>query len=299
MELGEIIFIEIGIKLMKLIDKVAVITGGSRGIGRALAKSYLVEGAKVSIAARTISELELSVEELKDLGMDCVIAIPGDVAKRENVKNIVNKTMNCYGKIDILVNAAGVQSPIGTLIDIDAHEWANNININLIGTLLCCKYVLPYMISRKKGKIINFSGGGAVSPRPNFSAYACAKAGIVRLTETLANEVKDYAIDVNAIAPGAVNTKMLEEIIDAGDKSGKDELLEAKNRKRTGGNSPQIAADLAVFLASDDSDGITGKLISAVWDPWRNEDFKEKLKADSDFAVLRRIDDMTFYKKAY
>jgi NAD(P)-dependent dehydrogenase (short-subunit alcohol dehydrogenase family) len=152
------------------------------------------------------------------------------------------------------------------------------------------------MINIKKGKIINLSGGGSTSPRPNFSAYAVAKTGIVRFTENLAEEVKEFNIDVNAIAPGAINTKMLEDVLHAENLAGI-EYDEAVKRKKTGGNNPELAADLICFLASGLSDGITGKLISAPWDPWKENSYQNELRNNKDVAVLRRIDNKNFYKK--
>jgi NAD(P)-dependent dehydrogenase (short-subunit alcohol dehydrogenase family) len=155
---------------------------------------------------------------------------------------------------------------------------------------------LQCMIDNKKGKIINLSGGGSTSARPNFSAYAVAKTGIVRFTENLAEEVREFNIDVNAVAPGAVNTKMLDDVLNAKSLAGK-EYAEALNRKEKGGNDPELAADLIVFLASGLSDGITGKLISAPWDPWNENSYQNELRNNKDIAVLRRIDNKNFYKK--
>lgn len=285
---------------MRLKDKVAVISGGSRGIGKAIAKAYLKEGAKLSLAARSILELKATVQELKNLelkGVNRVMGVVADVARIEDVKKLIEKTLACYGTVDILVNTAGIQSPIGKLVETDADEWIHNIYINLIGTMLCCKYVLPVMIQKREGKIINFSGGGGTFPRPHFSAYASSKAAIVRFTETLAMEVKDHKIDVNAIAPGPVNTKMLKEIIEAQDKSGKKELLAALEREKKGGVSPKVSGALAVFLASGDSDGLSGRLISAVWDDWKNfSENIDKIMASSLFT-LRRIDGRNFLEK--
>jgi NAD(P)-dependent dehydrogenase (short-subunit alcohol dehydrogenase family) len=281
---------------VKLKDKVAIITGGSGGIGRIIAKAFLQEGAKVVIAARSQTKIDNTVKDLSQLGE--IIGISMDVSKEKEVQNLVERTLRQYGTVDILVNAAGIQGPIGPLIEVNIQEWINNIYINLIGTVLCCKAVLPIMVEKKKGKIINFSGGGATSPRPNFSAYACSKAAIVRFTEVLAIEVKDYNIDVNAVAPGAVYTRMLEEIIKAGNRAGKKEFSEAIKIKQKGGTSAEIAADLVVFLSSPDSDGLTGRLISAVWDDWKN--FDEKTIAEisnSSIYTLRRIDGKNFLEK--
>ena len=273
---------------MNLENKVAIITGGARGIGKAVAISFIQEGAKVIIVARTKKEVRATEKKLRKLSSKAV-GIVADISKKRGVEKVVKKTLENFQTIDILVNCAGVQKPIGKFWQIDIVKWQENININLIGTALCCQLVLPIMIKNKKGKIINFSGGGATSPRPNFSAYACAKTAIVRLTEIIALEVKKYNIDVNAIAPGAVNTRMLEEVIEAGKKAG-EELAEALKRNKAGGTPPELAAELAVFLASEESNGLTGKLISAVWDRWK--DFKKIKKQlnSSSLYTLRRVD---------
>lgn len=279
-------------KMEKLKEKVAIITGGSRGIGKGITNVFLLEGARVIIAARSKSKIKETIENLRYKGE--IIGVVTDVSDETQVKRLINKTMESFGNIDILINAAGVQAPIGPLIDINVQEWVKNIRINLIGTMLCCKTVLPIMIKKRKGKIINFSGGGATSPRPYFSAYAVSKVGVVKLTEILAQEVKEYGIDVNAIAPGVVNTRMLDEIIQAKEKAGSKEAREAIMRKKKGATLPEVAGELAVFLASEESNGLTGRLISAVWDDWKDVNFKNMLMKDYDWGTLRRIDRRNF-----
>jgi len=275
-------------------DKVAIITGGSRGIGKAITEAYLKEGARVTIVARTASELKSTLKEFKDFNLSKVTAVSTDVACVKKVKKFINKTLSSYGKIDILVNAAGLQAPIGAFIDVDSKDWIKNIHVNLIGTMLCCKHILPVMLSQKAGKIINFSGGGATSPRPNFSAYAVSKTAIVRFTEILAMEVKEYGISVNAISPGAINTRMHKEIIEAGTRAGERERIAALKIIKDGGASAKLVSELALFLASDASDGLTGKLISANWDKWKDLDKQMQHINDSSLYTLRRIDGVNF-----
>jgi 3-oxoacyl-[acyl-carrier protein] reductase len=278
-------------KVWMLKDKVAIVTGGSRGIGKAVVKALLQKGTKVVIAARTKSEIDSSLKELSSQGQ--IIGIQTDVSKEEEVQNLLQGTLKKYHSLDILVNAAGIQGPIGPLREVKVGDWVYNLHVNLIGTVLCCKTALPTMISQKKGKIINFSGGGATSPRPNFSAYACSKAAIVRFTEVLAMEVKDYGINVNVIAPGGVNTHMLDEILAAGEAAG-EELTEAKKRKTQGGMSADLAAELVLFLASEASNGLTGKLISAPHDDWRAWDRGRITDLMSGpWLTLRRLDSFT------
>ena len=181
------------------------------------------------------------------------------------------------------------------MVDNDVEEWIKTVNINLIGTFLCSKMVLPVMIERRRGKIINLSGGGATGPRPRFSAYAASKAAVVRFTETLAEEVKEFNIQVNAIAPGALSTRMHDQVLTVGEAAGEKELALSRRVKEGRGTPFELPAGLAVFLASDDSDGLTGRLISAVWDDWRSMS-KEKIEEimGRELYTLRRIDDFFF-----
>lgn len=282
------------INKMKLENKIALITGGSGGIGKAIAKTFLKEGAKVVIAAKNKKKLEDTVKELKYSENKSIKYIQTDVSKPKEVKNLIEQIKLDYGKIDILVNAAAIQSPIGPFLEIDLDEAIKNIETNFIGTMLTCKYVLPIMIQNKKGKIINFSGGGSLSSRPNFSIYGSAKTAVIRFTETLAEEVKKYGVYANVMAPGSVDTGMVTEILNLGQKAGEKAIKEAERVRKTGGTGVEPAVELAVFLASDASDNITGKLISAPWDDWKNFNKRIKELKNSSLYTLRRIDGRTF-----
>ena len=164
------------------------------------------------------------------------------------------------------------------------------INVNLLGSVLMCRAVIPHMKKQSYGKIVQLSGGGATYPLPNLSSYAVSNAGIFRFIETLAIETAAYAVDVNAIAPGALNTRMLDEVLASGpDAVGKEFYERALQQKESGGAGLEKGARLAVFLGSAESDGITGKLISAIWDPWENLDRHKENLEDSDIYTLRRI----------
>ncbi len=280
---------------MNLKGKSILITGAGRGIGRAIALECASEGANIILLARTHSELRNTAAEISRLGGASLIFVC-DISSSSKVNKAVSSAKKEFGELDVLVNNAGIQPPIGPFSDADLGEWKTNVTVNLFGTANVIAAVLPGMIARKKGKIINLSGGGSASPRPNFSAYAVSKTAIVRFTEILAIELLDSHIDVNAISPGAVNTKMLDEVLLAGSRAG-NEAKAAQKRRDEGGDDPQLAAELACFLASDESDRITGKLISARWDPWRDTSFRAKLRSDKDFATLRRIDDKYFGKR--
>ena len=275
---------------MRLKDKVAIITGGCRGIGKGVAKAFAKEGAYVVIASENEERLVKTAKELH------VYLVKTDVTRIREVKRLIDHTGSRYGKIDILVNAAGVQLPIGPLIDVNSGEWIRNVETNLIGTMLCCKYVLPYMISNRKGKIINFGEGGAITPRPNFSAYASSKAAVVRFTETIAEEVKDFNIDINAIHPGSVDTKMIDDVIISGiGRVGEKEFRNALEVKKGNSVSLEEVGGVVVFLASEASDGITGRILYNVWDGWRDL-AKEDLE-NSSLYTLRRIDGRRYIEK--
>lgn len=274
---------------MELKDKISIITGGGRGIGKAIAVAFAKEGSNLVLASRTISELGATKQEIENLSERRIRVIPADVSQPEEVKGLVDFTLAEFATIDILVNCTGIYGPIGLATDIDSEKWLQAVQINLYGTFLCIKAVLPTMIKNKSGKIINFSGGGATSPLPRFSAYGASKAAVVRLTETLAEEVEEYHIDINVIAPGAVNTKLLDQVLEAGQAAGKDFLLKSVKQKQEGGTPPERAAELAVFLASSKSDGLTGRLVSAVWDNWREIPRHLDEIMSSDIYTLRRI----------
>jgi len=274
---------------MILKNKVALITGGSGYIGKAISRAFLREAAKVMLVARSVDELSAAKNELSD-GFKSVEIYKADVTHSTDVKNLVKKTLKIFGKIDILVNAAGIYGPIGSSLDVDFDKWKQTFEINVFGTFNLMQRVLPIMIKKGRGKIINFSGGGD-GPFPRFSAYSSSKAAVVRLTETMAAEVKDYHIDINAIAPGPVNSRFLQQALEAGEEAvGKKRYQALLKQKNEGGVPPEKAANLCVFLASSASDGLTGKFLSAVWDDWKNWD-KNKIAQimKSDKYTLRRV----------
>lgn len=279
---------------MKLQGKVAIVTGGGRGIGEAIALAFAGEGARLAIASRTQAELEQVAARIRKMGGQ-VQVIRTDVSRRDDVLRLVEGTLTTYGQIDILVNAAGVYGPIGPMWEADVDEWFRAVHINLFGTFLCCHAVLPHMISRRQGKIINFSGGGATSPLPRFTAYGVSKTANVRLTETLAEEVKEFNIQVNAVAPGAVDTRLQDQVLAAGERAG-DLLARIRRLRETGegGVVRELPAALVVFLASDESDGLTGKLIAAPYDGWESWDANRIAEVMSaPWFTLRRMDPYT------
>ncbi|RQH08346.1 SDR family NAD(P)-dependent oxidoreductase [Paraburkholderia dinghuensis] len=275
-----------------LSGRIALVTGASQGFGLEVARSFLSAGADLMLCARDMELLESARAELASSAEagQRILAMAADVSNAQQVRTLVDATINELGGLHILVNNAGIYGPKGQIEDVDWHSWTQAIEINVYGSILMCKAALPHLKAQAYGKIIQLSGGGATSPMPRISAYAVSKAAIVRFAETLAEEVRGTGIDVNSIAPGALNTRMLDEVLEAGPaRVGRDFYERAIKQKDTGGVPLHRGAELAVFLASGASDGITGKLISAVWDNWEHwPDHLEKLSS-SDVYTLRRI----------
>jgi NAD(P)-dependent dehydrogenase (short-subunit alcohol dehydrogenase family) len=273
-------------------NRTALITGSNQGLGKAIAHAFVLAGANVFLCARDESKLVEVGTELQGLCKtgQRVEMMRADVSKREDVDRLVSAALEAFPQIHILVNNAGVYGPKGSIDDLDWDEWVQAIEVNLFGSILVARALLPHFRAQRYGKLIQLSGGGATAPLPFISAYAASKAGIVRFMETLAEEVKGDGIDINSIAPGALNTRLLDEVLVAGPgKVGKSFYERSLKQKTEGGAPLERGAELAVFLASAQSDGITGKLISAVWDPW--EKFPEHLDdlQKTDIYTLRRI----------
>jgi NAD(P)-dependent dehydrogenase (short-subunit alcohol dehydrogenase family) len=273
-------------------NRIAIITGASQGLGFEIAKKYIEAGASISICARDESLLSKAKTQLQSyLGPDQqILPIRADVSKINDVESVVSLAKENFGRIDILVNNAGIYGPKGLIELVDWQDWMRAVEINLYGSILMCRAVLPHFKAQRSGKIIQLSGGGATNPLPRLSAYAVSKAAIIRFVETLAEEVREEKIDVNAIAPGALNTRLLDEVLGAGpERVGQNFYQQALKQKQTGGSDLQKGADLTVFLGSSRSDGITGKLISAIWDPWLSlPEHLDELRR-SDIYTLRRI----------
>lgn len=270
-------------------NRSAVVTGGGRGIGKAIALALAREGASLCLVSRTKSELAATEKDIRSCGAK-VISWAADVSSEETAQTAVQKCREAYGGIDILVNSAGIIGPIGPLEEEESQDWRRTLDINLTGTFLFMKAALPSMKKRRSGKIINLSGGGASGAFPMHAAYAATKAATVRLTETVAEEVKEFNIQINAIAPGPVNTKMYDEMLKAGRRGGESEYKRLMDQEKSGGTPPERAAALAVFLASEVSGSLTGRLISAVWDDWGAWTPEDILRIQSgELYMLRRL----------
>ncbi|MGB6198966.1 MAG: SDR family oxidoreductase [Candidatus Acidiferrales bacterium] len=272
---------------------VVLVTGASRGIGCAVAHAFAREGCDVGLVARLSVDLDRVAAELA-AGPTRAQSFPADVAKPGEIERAVARVLEVFGRLDVLVNAAGVYGPIGPLAEADMGVWAAAIATNLLGTAYAMRAALPHMLARQRGAIVNFSGGGAVAPFPRFSAYSASKAAVVRLTETVAEEVRDSGVRVNAIAPGAVNTRLIDEVIAAGERAGTEFYKKSLEQKLSGGTPPERAAELAVFLASPAAAGITGRLISAVWDDWKSLGAQSTELRRTSLYTLRRIDGRKF-----
>lgn len=233
---------------MKLAGKVAIVTGGGRGIGRAVVLALAREGAAVVVSARTPSEIEEVAQAVRDLGQRALPA-QADVSQEGDVADMVDQTLRVFGRADILVNNAAVNLPDRDVVDLTLAEWNRVLEVNLTGAFLCSRAVLPAMMAQRSGKIVNISSIGGRSGGAGRSPYRAAKAALINFTQCLAAEVKGYGIDVNAVCPGGTDTRMLRDIDHA--------------RSRSGLMRPEEIAAVVLFLASPDSSAITGTAVDA------------------------------------
>ena len=281
---------ETSVKALK--GKNIIITGASRGLGVHIAKAMWESGASLLLVARSkdaLNDIQKRLESESLPGQVVHIAV-ADLRLATAIDKIIQKGRRIWKRLDGVVNNAGILGPIGPVWENHWEAWEETLRVNLLAPVALCRACVDWMKESGQGKIINLSGGGATGPRPNFSAYAVAKTGIVRFTEILAEEVMGLNIQVNSIAPGALNTDMLEIVLKEDPENvGVKEYDSALRQRESGGTSPQRAAELCVFLASSASDGITGKLISAIWDPWESlQDHLSDLE-QNDIYTLRRI----------
>jgi NAD(P)-dependent dehydrogenase (short-subunit alcohol dehydrogenase family) len=275
---------------MKLQERGIIITGASQGLGKAIAEACLTEGAQLVLCARDQTILDATIGELTERhGVGRVFGVAADVSSETEMKGLAEFAVRQLPNLCGLVNNAGMWGPKGLVEDVDWQDWKHAIEVNLFGVVHGCRSVVPEFRRRGYGKIVNLSGGGATAPMPYLSAYAASKAAVVRFTETLAGEVRSAHIDVNALAPGALNTRMLDELLAAGPEKTGDYYQRALKQKEEGGSSLERAAALCVHLLSAETDGVSGKLISAVWDPWEKLQERQPKLASSDVYTLRRI----------
>ena len=285
-----------------LVGRSAVITGANQGLGRAIAEHFVRAGASVLLTARGADLLEQTAAALAPLARpgQKVLTRVADVSRADHCDAVASQAFAELDNPCVLVNNAGVYGPFGLVEENDWAEWVKAVEVNLFGTVLMCRALLPRMRAAGYGKVVTLSGGGATAPLPRISSYAASKAAVVRFTETLAEETRGVGIDVNAVAPGALNTRLMDDLIAAGPEKVGPAFFDKMTKVRDSGGTPlDKGAELCVFLASAASDGITGRLISAVWDDWANLPGKRDELAGSDIYTLRRItpDDRGGWKK--
>jgi 3-oxoacyl-[acyl-carrier protein] reductase len=261
-----------------------VITGAGRGIGKRLAIGFASAGARVGLVARTGAELDLTDLEIKHAG-GISHKLAADVRDFERLNGVIELMRHRHGSIHVLICAAAIQGPIGPFLKNNPKAWFDTIDTNLFGVINSCRAVLPRMIEERQGKIIALSGGGAGKPRPNFSAYASSKAAVVRFLESLAEELRDHNVQVNTMSPGGAYTTITDEILHAGELAGWKEIENAEEVRRTGGVKPHKQIELALFLASQKSNHISGKFLHA------EDDWKRYVESSlgPEIFTLRRI----------
>jgi NAD(P)-dependent dehydrogenase (short-subunit alcohol dehydrogenase family) len=271
--------------LTSIRDKSVLITGAGRGIGKRLALGFAEAGARVGLLARSRAELNLAKLEIEQAGGNA-LQLLADVCDLEQLSAAVDRMRVVFGGLDILIAAAGVQGPVGPLHTTPVKAWKDTIETNLIGAVNSCRAVLPCMMEKRSGKIVLLVGSGAAQSRPNFTAYAASKAGLARLAECLAEEVRNHNVQVNCLWPGDAYTHMTDEILQAGEAfAGGREIEDAEHVRITGGVAPEKQIQLALFLASESSNHISGKLIH-VNDDWRRFE-RENMRPD--LFTLRRV----------
>jgi 3-oxoacyl-[acyl-carrier protein] reductase len=287
---------------MKLAGLSALVTGASQGLGVAIARQFVLDGANVVVTARSQDLLEDVRQALAALSVSGqkVVAIRCDVSKAPDVEAMVEEAVSATSRLDILVNNASIFGPMGSLEEVSWPEWVETLNVNLLGTVYTCRIAIPHLKRGPRGKIINVSGGGAARALPSLCAYAASKAAVVRFTEELAEEMRPHGVDVNSIAPGPLNTRFVDQAIAAGPKRLGQALYDEIMRIReTGGTPFDVAANLCAYLASRQSDGVTGKFISARYDDWSK--FHERIPElnSTEIYTMRRIDPKTLKTRQY
>ena len=267
-----------------LTNKNILITGAGRGIGKRLAMGLAAKGARVGLLARSKAEIDLAKLEIEHAGGQA-LHLRADVRELEQLQAAAERMRVHWGPIDILIAAAGVQGPVGPFLETSSKAWCETIETNLFGVMNSIRVVLGPMIERRSGKIVVLSGGGSLTPRPNFSAYSASKTAVVRFVETIAVEANDHNVQINCMAPGGSYTSMTDEILHAGEKAGWKEIEEATSIRTTGGVQADRQIQLAAFLCSEASNHITGKVVHV------NDDWKklERSTVNPELYTLRRV----------
>jgi 3-oxoacyl-[acyl-carrier protein] reductase len=265
-------------------NKGILITGAGRGIGKRLALGFATAGARVGLLARSKAELDLTHLEIEH-GGGTALRLRADVRDADQVSRAVDLMHAKFGEIHALICSAGVSGPVGPFLGNARADWVDAIQINVIGVMHCCAAVLSEMAQRRSGKVVVLGGGGGAKPRPYFSSYAASKAANARFIETLAEEFRDYNVQLNCMAPGETYTHMTDEILKAGEGAGWKEQQAAMQTRLTGGTPPEKQIALAMFLVSERSNHVSGKLIHV------DDDWKKLLDTgvNPDMFTLRRV----------
>ncbi len=238
----------------------ALITGAGRGIGKRFAMGFARAGAKVGLLGRSLAELEGTKLEIEDAG-GIASRHRADVREYDQVSAVVERMTALYGGVDTLIANAAVLGPIGPFMEQKPRDWKELIDTNILGVMNSCRAVLPHFAERRRGKILIIVDYGAEIPRPDFAAYAGTKAAVVRFAESLAEEVRDQNIQVNCFSPGVAYSSMTDEIIEAEDRISSKEVDDAERARRTGGTPAEKQIQVALFLTSDKSNHLSGKLV--------------------------------------
>lgn len=267
----------------------AIVTGASRGLGHLITRELSAADVDVLMVARDGAALEKIAREAERGGRATVHACQCDIGAPTAIETILGAA-ECLGGADILINNAAIQGPIGDAWAVDGDEFAQTIRINLLTPVALIRAMLPGMLARGAGWIVNISGGGATGPRPMFAAYATAKCALVRFGETLAAEVGGRGIRVNSVAPGAFASGMTQAVLASGAIAGKSETDGAARLLANNDDANAVkAAKLVAYLVAGEGHEITGKLISAIWDPWHEMHHRWNEIRDTDIYTLRRI----------
>ncbi len=265
-------------------DKAVLITGAGRGIGKRLALGFAAVGARVGLMARSKPELDLTQLEIEHQG-GVAIRLRADVRDPEALRTGIDRMRAQFGPIHVLICAAGIQGPVGPFLANAGGGFAETVETNLNGVMVTCAAVLPEMVDRRSGKAVILSGGGGAVARPGFAAYAASKAGLIRFVETLAEEIREHNVQINCMSPGGAYTHMTDQILAAGDKVSWKEQEDARQVRLTGGVPAEKQVALAMFLASERSNHVSGKLLH-VKDDWKR---LENSPVTPDMFTLRRV----------
>lgn len=246
---------------MKLKNKVALITGAGRGLGRATALAMAREGAAVALISRTRHELEETAQQVKGAGGKA-LALPLDISDEKTLREAADRIFTVFGGIDILMNNAAVVGPVAPLHEVDPDEWRYTFDVNVAGARQACQETIPHMIRAGSGRIVNVTSGMAEISMPLFGAYSASKAALNNMTRIMAEELRGYGIQVNGLDPGVMDTQMQEDIRGMGPEVLGQQLYEQFLSFKEGGHlrSPDEVARLAVFLSSNDAVGISGEI---------------------------------------